>query len=255
MRFIAFSASYARFGFWEVIVSQISKLYRPVCILPQKYTDRYNRLQPSHRLIMKMPTHLQEKILHVAADLFYRQGIRATGVDAIVKAANTTKMSLYKYFPSKDDLVLAFLRKRDGDFRQWFVEQVDSKADTPEGKLLAVFDVIGAWMAIPEFRGCAFINAAAEFPLEGNPVHRVSAEFYDSFRRYISDLAKAAGCADPESLALQLSLLVEGAIVSEQMKRHSGASEYAKRAAKMLIEGSVPIKNKTSPKQTSQERQ
>jgi AcrR family transcriptional regulator len=204
-------------------------------------------LQPSHRLIVKMPTHLQEKILSVAAELFYRQGIRATGVDAIVKAANTTKMSLYKYFPSKDDLVLAFLRKRDEDFRQWFVQQVDSKADTPEGKLLAVFDVIGEWMAIPEFRGCAFINAAAEFPLEGNPVHRVSAGFYDSFRRYISDLAKAAGCADPESLALQLSLLVEGAIVSEQMKRHSGAGEYAKQAARVLIEGSIPHKKTRHP--------
>jgi AcrR family transcriptional regulator len=196
-----------------------------------------------------MPTNLQEKILNVAAELFYRQGIRATGVDAIVKAANTTKMSLYKYFPSKDDLVLAFLRKRDEDFRQCFIQQVDSKADTPKDKLLAIFDVIGEWMAIPEFRGCAFINAAAEFPLEGNPVHQVSAEFYDSFRNYIADLADAAGCTEPESLALQLSLLVEGAIVSEQMKRHSGAGEYAKQAARLLIEGSL------SPKQTTQERQ
>ena len=148
-------------------------------------------------------------------------------------------MSLYKYFLSKDDLVLAFLRKRDEDFRAWFVEQVDAKADTPKAKLLAVFDVIGEWMAVPEFRGCAFINAAAEFPLEGNPVHQVSAEFYDHFRSYIADLAGQCGSKSPESLALQLSLLVEGAIVSEQMKRHSGSAEQAKQAAIVLIEGSL----------------
>jgi AcrR family transcriptional regulator len=190
-----------------------------------------------------MSLTLQEKILQAASELFYSQGIRATGVDAIAKAANTTKMSLYKYFPSKDDLVIAFLRKRDEDFRAWFVGQVDAKvdakADTPKAKLLAIFDVIGEWMAIPEFRGCAFINAAAEFSLEGNPVHQVSAEFYDHFRSYIAGLAGQCGSKSPESLALQLSLLVEGAIVSEQMKRYSGAAEQAKQAAIVLIEGSL----------------
>ncbi|MDI1230214.1 MAG: TetR/AcrR family transcriptional regulator [Methylobacter sp.] len=186
-----------------------------------------------------MSLNLQEKILRAASELFYSQGIRATGVEAIAKAANTTKMSLYKYFMSKDDLVLAFLRKRDEDFRGWFVDQVDGKADTPKAKLLAVFDVIGEWMAIPEFRGCAFINAAAEFPLAGNPVLQVSAEFYDHFRRYIADLAEQCGSKSPESLALQLSLLLEGAIVSEQMKRHSGSAEQAKQAAIILIEHSI----------------
>ncbi|MDO9268062.1 MAG: TetR/AcrR family transcriptional regulator [Methylobacter sp.] len=186
-----------------------------------------------------MSLNLQEKILQAASELFYSQGIRATGVDAIVKAASTTKMSLYKYFSSKDDLVIAFLRKRDEDFRAWFVDQVNGKADTPKAKLLAIFDVIGEWMAVPEFRGCAFINAAAEFPLEGNPVHQVSAEFYDHFRNYIADLAEQSGSKSPKNLALQLSLLIEGAIVSEQMKRHSGSAEQAKQAALVLIEGSL----------------
>jgi AcrR family transcriptional regulator len=186
-----------------------------------------------------MAKTLQEKILVAASELFYSQGIRATGVEAIAKAANTTKMSLYKYFPSKDALVLAFLHKRDEDFRTWFLAEVDAKAADPKDKLLAIFDVIGEWMAIPEFRGCAFINASAEFPLEGNPVHQVSAEFYDKFRNYIADLASQCGTKSPENLALQLSLLVEGAIVSEQMKRHSGAAEQGKLAAMMLIEGSL----------------
>lgn len=186
-----------------------------------------------------MPITIQEKILAAASELFYNQGIRATGVDAIAKAANTTKMSLYKYFPSKDDLVIAFLRKRDEDFRTWFVGQVDGKADNPQARLLAIFDVISQWLDIPEFRGCAFINAAAEFPLEGSPVHQVSIEFYDKFRHYIADLARQCGSKSPENLALQLSLLIEGAIVSEQMQRHSGAAIQAKQAAIILIEGSL----------------
>ena len=186
-----------------------------------------------------MAKNLQEKILAAASELFYSQGIRATGVDAIAKEANTTKMSLYKYFPSKEELVIAFLRKRDEDFRTWFVAQVDAKAADPKDKLLAIFDVIGEWMSIPEFRGCAFINASAEFRLEGNPVHQLSAEFYDKFRHYIADLAGQCGAKSPESLALQLSLLIEGAIVSEQMKRYSGAAEQAKQAAIILINGSL----------------
>lgn len=186
-----------------------------------------------------MARNLQDHILQTASGLFYSQGIKATGVDAVVKLAGTNKMTLYKYFPSKDDLVIAFLRKRDSDFTAWFVEQIDTGAEQPKDKLLAIFDVIGEWLEIPEFRGCAFINAAAEFPVEGNPVHQVSAEFYDRFRSYIADLAKQCGSASPESLALQLSLLIEGAIVSEQMKRHSGAAEQAKLAAQVLIESQL----------------
>ena len=186
-----------------------------------------------------MSRNLPEQILLAASELFYSQGIRATGVDAIAKAAKTTKMTLYRYFPSKDDLIVAFLHKRDEDFRAWFVAQVEGKADKPKDKLVALFDVINEWMAIPEFRGCAFINASAEFPLEGNPVHQVSAEFYDKFRSYIADLATQCGARDPASLAFQLSLLVEGAIVSEQMKKQSGSAQQAKQAAIMLIEASL----------------
>lgn len=186
-----------------------------------------------------MAKNLQERLLLAASELFYSQGIKATGIEAIVKQAGTNKMTLYKYFPSKDDLVLAFLRKRDADFTRWFVDQVETRAEQPKEKLLVIFDIIEEWMAIPEFRGCAFINAAAEFPVEGNPVHQVSAEFYDQFRSYISELARQCGVNSPDRLALQLSLLVEGAIVSEQMKRHCGAAAQAKQAAEVLINANL----------------
>lgn len=186
-----------------------------------------------------MARNLKEQILQAASELFYSRGIKATGVDAIVKAADTTKMSLYKYFPSKDELVVAFLRKRDDDFTRWFIEQIDLRATHPRDKLLAIFDLIGEWMDTPEFRGCAFINASAEFPVENNPVHRVSSEFYDRFRAYIAGLADQCGAKEHENLAMQLGLLVEGAIVSEQMKRRSGAAGMARRAAEVLIDASL----------------
>lgn len=183
-----------------------------------------------------MTRNLKEQILKTASELFYSQGIKATGVDAIVKAAGTTKMTLYKYYPSKEDLVIAYLRRRDVDFTQWFVAQIDDRAAHPRDKLVAIFDVIGEWMQKPEFRGCAFINASAEFPLEDNPVHRVSAEFYEKFRGYIAELARSADAAHPDALAQQLALLFAGAIVSEQMKQNSGAIVTARAAAEILID-------------------
>ena len=190
----------------------------------------------------------RDRILQAASTLFYSNGINATGVDAIARLAGSNKMTLYKHFPSKNDLVIAFLRKRDEDFRAWFVEKINDKAEQPSDKLLAIFDVISEWLDIPEFRGCAFINAAAEFPVEGNPVHQVSAEFYDNFRAFISDLAAQCGIASSESLALQLTLLIEGAIVSEQMKRHSGSAEQAKQAAKVLIENQLTMQTHFNPR-------
>lgn len=183
-----------------------------------------------------MAKNLKQRLLDAATELFYSQGIKATGIDAIVKLAGTNKMTLYNYFASKDDLVIAFLRKRDEDFTNWFIEQLNNKAEHPKDKLLAIFDVIEDWMSIPTFRGCAFINAAAEFPLEDSPVHQLSAEFYDKFTSFISGLAAECGISAPEGLAAQMTLLVEGAIVSEQMKRHGGASQHAKHVAEILID-------------------
>jgi AcrR family transcriptional regulator len=188
-----------------------------------------------------MSIKVQEKILKTAIKLFYSQGIRATGVDAIVKEAKIAKMSLYKHYRSKDELILAYLRKQDDDFRTWFIGRVEGIADTPEGKLLAIFDVNREWINSPEFRGCAIISASAEFPLEGNPIQQVAAESYDKFRNYMANLANQCGFKFPSELAMQLSLLIEGSIISEQMERHSGAAEQAKEVAILLIGSSMKV--------------
>ncbi|MCK9606916.1 MAG: TetR/AcrR family transcriptional regulator [Methylomonas sp.] len=183
-----------------------------------------------------MSRNLQEHILQAASALFYRQGIKSTGVDAIVKAAGTTKMSLYKYFPSKDDLVLAHLRLSRTTTLAHIQSGIDSGGETPRQKLLAVIDVFDVMLETPEFRGCPFINAAAEFAEENNPVQIAAAEFYAEFRKLLAKLAEQAGSHNPEHLAAQLTLLIAGAIVGEQIRRNSGAIANARTAAAILID-------------------
>ena len=191
-----------------------------------------------------MTRDLQQHILDTASALFYSQGIKATGVDAIVKSAGTTKMSLYKYFPSKDDLVLAHLQKSRETMLNRISEGIEDEATSPREKLLAVFDVFERLLGHPEFRGCPFINAVAEFAAENNPVQQASTEFYFAFRNLLADLARQDGIANADRLAEQLVLLIAGAIVIKQIQRKSGSIQEARAATKILIEAhadSTPI--------------
>lgn len=182
-----------------------------------------------------MARNLQAHILQIASELFYSQGIKATGVDSIVKAAGTTKMSLYKYFPSKDDLVLAHLRQSGEKLRERILCGLEAKATTPEQKLLAIFDVFDELQSTPGFRGCPFINASAEFAAESNPVQQSAAEFSASFRSLLADLATQASLNQPDILAQQLAMLISGAMVAEQIQHQTTSMRTAREAAKVLI--------------------
>ncbi|TPQ25054.1 TetR/AcrR family transcriptional regulator [Methylomonas koyamae] len=181
------------------------------------------------------PANVRTRILLAAKELFSTQGIRATGVDTIVKSANINKMSLYKHFSSKEALIVAYLQNSDSEFWSWFVEQIEVNARTPKDKLIAIFDVHAGWLVSPDFQGCPLIKASVEFPDQSHPVHQVSAAFYRKFRSYMTDLAGQAGAQFPERLAGQLCVLFQGAIVSEQLQRNSVAGNYAKLAAEILI--------------------
>lgn len=182
---------------------------------------------------------LRAKILNVATDLFQTRGINSTGVDTIVAVAGTTKMTLYKYFQSKEDLILEVLQQGHHDFQSWLHNKFETQTKKPAEKLQKLFDFIEEWVTAPDFRGMAFLKASAEFPNEENPVHRLSAEQSRQFRQYLAGLASDAGIQDAEGLALQLSLLIEGAMQAEQIKRGSGAVKYAKKAAKVLIDSAL----------------
>jgi AcrR family transcriptional regulator len=180
---------------------------------------------------------LKDKILVVATDLFHTRGINSTGVDTIVAVAGTTKMTLYKYYRTKEDLILEVLQKNQQDFQNWLNEKLSSSSKKPSEKIQQLFDYIEEWVNSPAFVGVAFIKASAEFPNEENPIHQLSSQQSREFRQFIAALAKQANIKDSEGLSLQLSLLFEGAVQAEQMKRGSGAIKYAKKAAKILIDG------------------
>jgi AcrR family transcriptional regulator len=180
---------------------------------------------------------LKSKILTVATDLFQTRGINSTGVDTIVAVAGTTKMTLYKYFGSKEDLILEVLSKSHQDFQSWLSERLNTKK--PNEKIKKLFDFIEEWVTDPSFRGMGFIKASAEFPNEESAIHQLSSAQSRQFKQFIISLAQEANIKDAESLALQLALLFEGAVQAEQMKRGSGAMKYAKKAAKILIDGAL----------------
>lgn len=182
---------------------------------------------------------LKDKILRVSTDLFQTRGINSTGVDTIVAVAGTTKMTLYKHFGSKEDLILEVLKKSHSDFQLWLDDKLNINAKKPADKLQKLFDYIEEWITSPSFMGVAFIKASAEFPNEENPIHKLSSQQSREFRQFIAQLATAANIKDADGLALQLSLLFEGAVQAEQMKRGSGAIKYAKKAAKLLIDGAT----------------
>jgi AcrR family transcriptional regulator len=185
---------------------------------------------------------LREKIIHVASDLFQTRGINSTGVDTIVAVAGTTKMTLYKYFKSKEDLILEVLQQGHQDFQTWLNDNLNRSSKQPSDKIQKLLDYIEEWVTSPDFRGMAFIKASAEFPNEESAVHKLSADHSKEFRNYIASLAHQAGIKDADGLALQLSMLIEGAMQAEQMKRGSGAVKYAKKAAKILIDSAPKLR-------------
>jgi AcrR family transcriptional regulator len=182
---------------------------------------------------------LREKILSTATNLFQTQGINSTGVDNIVAVAGTTKMTLYKYFRTKEALILEVLQTSQQDFQTWLDEKLSSSSKKPSDKIQQLFDYVEEWVNSPAFVGVAFIKASAEFPNEENPIHQLSNQQSREFRQFIGKLASEASIKDADGLALQLSLLFEGAVQAEQMQRGSGAIRYAKKAAKILIDGAI----------------
>ncbi len=176
-----------------------------------------------------------ERILQTASRLFYEEGIRAVGVDTISEQADVSKVTLYKNFGSKDELVAAYLRRRDERWRAVLARDTDRRAD-PTGRLLAVFDAYGAYLFDEEgYRGCAFINAAAEITDDDHPGRPVIREHKEGIRRHLSILAARAGFKDPESLAERLLILLEGAWVTAVVRRSADPLDSAREVALGLL--------------------
>jgi len=182
------------------------------------------------------PKEGRERLIHVAIELFYSHGFQAVGIDRILAEAGVSKTTFYKHFESRDDLLVAAIRQRDEwEMQAWLAAVRRLAGDDPRSQLLAFFDVMDLWFNSPEFRGCQFINAAAEFPNPHDPVHAVAAEHKRKNRDYFRDLAKAAGAADPESFADRYTALVEGTLILRQVHGRNDAARVIRPAVESLI--------------------
>ena len=178
---------------------------------------------------------LRKKILDVASELFYQEGLRAVGVDTIVEKADVAKMTLYKYFKSKDELIEAYLRRSDEDWRHWFWSTVEARASKPKERLLAIFDVMQGWFEASDFRGCPFINASMEIADCQHLGRKVSLEHSQHMLSDVLKITRGAKVSDPETLAQQILLLMNGAIVSAVMTGNANAAQEAKQALVILL--------------------
>jgi AcrR family transcriptional regulator len=180
-------------------------------------------------------TPAAERILHTASEMFYREGIRAVGVDSIAAEAGVTKKTLYEKFGAKDELVAAYLRARDERWRNWLVEFVERRGGSATDRLLATFDALGEWMERENYRGCGFVNAAAEFPAADHPARAVVLAQKRWVRDYLAKLAAEAGAEDPEDLAERLLILHEGSTVASSLGVAADAAQKAKQTAVALV--------------------
>ena len=184
-----------------------------------------------------MATRKREHLLSVARRMFCEAGFHAVSVDAIVEDAGVARMTLYKNFGSKEDLIVATLRCEDKKFRQWLASSIEVRSNRSEDRILGLFDALRDRFAAKGYYGCAFIRASIEYPSPSHPVHRAAREHKEMIRSYLRGLAAEVEGADPGILSEQLYLLVEGAITASQLHGEPWPAVYARQAAERLLAG------------------
>jgi AcrR family transcriptional regulator len=172
----------------------------------------------------------RDRILSSAYELFSHHGIRAVGVDEVIKQAQVAKATLYRHFASKDDLVLAFLQQREQLWtKEWVEAEARRRADTPEEQLLAIFDLFDEWFHREDFEGCSFINVLLEMNDRKTTLGGASAVHLANIRSIIRQLATEAGLRDTEQFAHSWHILMKGSIVAAG----EGDRDAARRAQAM----------------------
>lgn len=180
-------------------------------------------------------TPAADRILRAASEMFYREGIRATGVEAIAREADVTKKTIYDKFGSKDELIAAYLHARDERWQDWLQSVVEQHGSSARQRLLATFDALDEWMERENPRGCGFVNAAAELTDTYHPGRIVVVEQKRWLRRYLAELVAESGAEDPEHLAERLVILHEGAMVANSLGTVANAAQTAKETAACLL--------------------
>ncbi|GAA1388178.1 TetR/AcrR family transcriptional regulator [Catellatospora chokoriensis] len=182
----------------------------------------------------------RERILNTAFRLFYAHGPRGVGVDTVIAESGVAKATLYKYFPRKDDLVLAYLDKVDQAWFGGLRAAARNAGDAPRDQLVGMFDALSTACRREGYHGCAFINTAAESET-GSEVHARTVEHKNVVRAWVTDLARRAGAADPDLLARQITLLIDGGLAAGVLDADPAAPAAAKATAQALVNASCPL--------------
>lgn len=177
----------------------------------------------------------RQRILSTADQLFYAHGLRAVGTDRIIAEADVAKASLYRHFPSKDDLIVAFVEQRAERARETLEQVVTRLSPDPKGRPLAVFDALRQKLEAPDYRGCAFINSIVELADPEHGAHRAADQHKRDVMHYYSTLLEEAGYAEPAILASQFGLLVDGALVTALREDSPAAADRARAVAAILL--------------------
>ena len=180
------------------------------------------------------PSAARQRILDTAFVLFYARGIRAVGIDLIIAESGVAKATFYKYFPAKDDLVVAYLDKVDAIWTGQLKAAAEAAGPEPAHQLIGMFDALSSACRREGYRGCAFINAAAESQ-PGTAVHDRTVRHKAAALAWVRDLARSAGARDPDSLGRSLTLLLDGGLASGSLDASPEAPAAAKASAAALV--------------------
>jgi AcrR family transcriptional regulator len=186
-------------------------------------------------------TPARERILAAAYELFSQRGIQAVGIDAIVERSGVARQTLYRQFGSKQDLVLAFLERRETVWTKgWLQGQVERRTSDPAARLMAIFEVFDEWFHTPGFEGCSFINVMLEHGEGSDPIRQASTAYLTGIREFLEDLARAAQVDDPEDFARKWHILMKGSIVAAG----EGDAKAARRAQQI---GGLLLREQAQP--------
>ena len=181
----------------------------------------------------------REHVLAVAHELFYWHGIRATGVDTIAAEAEVAPTTLYRLFASKDDLIAAYIERADGLYREWMTAATAPDIGPPRERILALFDALAEQVQPQRCRGCPFLMALAEFPDPQLPAHAGAVATKAWVRGRLRELTAAMAVGDPEALADQLAVVMEGVYASAQALGAGGPARRARALAETLIDAAA----------------
>ncbi len=190
---------------------------------------------PRSRRTRSSSEEVHERLLNAAAKLFEAKGIQAVGVDEICASADVAKMSLYKHFKGKDQLIAAYLQRMDEAFLGSIERAIGKAPGDARAGVGALFEFLYEWFQTPEFRGCPFLNAAAEFADVSHPARSVCLSHKARLQEILARVVREMGKPDAEPLASQLLLLMDGAVLRAQMTGSPESARHAKLAAERLI--------------------